>query len=537
MRILTGQGIGDAVWSLFKIEDYVKRHGGGPIDLRVACSSSNFVEARALDHLRRFKFLNSVEMYRVHISKETHGAILLPGAQSTHEGYYRYIPDGPVGAKYPVALPDIDHVLIPNTALERGIHIDDWLPECKARWNIHDDLNIHDQEHEVATMLRKQHGEYIVFYPGPEAGNTHSGHNRGALWTPQQWIDLGDKLYDTYRRKIVVVGATYDATYFYKHLGPLLGNRDFWVNRIGELSINTTMAVVAQAKFVVSYQSGIGISAHYMGVPTAIFWRQFGDSISPRVHVSFEESMASAWGRPDYVNEGRLLPLFYGRANPEYVFNQITSRRWIDGPTSHKLADISEYFTTVKAVAEERIWATSHHKATRPMNAVITELGAKRVIELGCGSGWVPTTLARDIEYIGIDSNEVFLAMAKAKNSTREKAAFVHMDLRKATHEWMDSSADLAVCFACFKHFSLTEIDERLRGLMALGKNSFFDIQIAAYNFDNGTNFHNSYITQKRLERVVASAGHRIVKQTALSGKLKVTEGAFQEFHVLTAKK
>ena len=68
---------------------------------------------------------------------------------------------------------------------------------------------------------------------------------------------------------------------------------------------------------VVSYQSGIGICAHYLGAPTAMWWRPKGDSAAAHAHISFEEAMAHCWTNPAY--RGRYLPLIYGRCSVEDI--------------------------------------------------------------------------------------------------------------------------------------------------------------------------------------------------------------------------
>jgi hypothetical protein len=86
--------------------------------------------------------------------------------------------------------------------------------------------------------------------------------------------------------------------------------------------------VLKTARFVISFQSGIGIAAEYMGVPTGIFWRPKGDSISPQFYLSFDEEMNGAWSPPEMIRARKHLPLYYGRHNAEYVFEQISRRSW-----------------------------------------------------------------------------------------------------------------------------------------------------------------------------------------------------------------
>lgn len=329
MRIMTGQGIGDASWTLFKIEDYVRRHGGGPIDLAIACcSSDHHIEKRALDFLQRFPFLNSVSMYPVKLAPSQKGCVLHPGKLTDKDGRYCYIPDGPVTPIYPVKLPGIDHVLLPNWALENGQRLEAWQGLCKTNWDIHTQLKFTFEEQTDAEHLIKSVGEYCLFYLGPESGNTSSGMNRNSLWAHADWIKLGDLIHDKFKMKIVVIGAEYDRPYYTNHLLPLMGKRQFWVDKIGEYPINTTMAVIKRARCMMGHASGISISSHYFGVPTAIWWRLPGDSLNSKFHVSFHKDFATAWCNPKLLAQDKYLPLFYSQCTPESVMSDLERLKW-----------------------------------------------------------------------------------------------------------------------------------------------------------------------------------------------------------------
>jgi len=236
------------------------------------------------------------------------GPLLLPGDPTDEKGRYRYIPDG----KPPFYLRDeVDFVAIPNRDLENGVRLEDWLPEYKIDWSriLHDFV--------IGKDLRPLlDSPYVVFFMGAECNNLESskaGHNRGALWTVDDWAKLGCLLIREYGIQIVVVGAGYDASYYEKHVEPLIDTDclDNWTNCISEFSILETLEICSQAKAVVSYQSGIGIMSHYLNVPTAIWWRPEGDSIVEGGNLTFDERMASAWMYPGSAQ--KALPMIYGR--------------------------------------------------------------------------------------------------------------------------------------------------------------------------------------------------------------------------------
>lgn len=319
-RFLIPQGIGDAVWALLKIEDVSKKLGGGKIEVRIACSDINSIlESRALDFVSRFKFVDDVKMYQTPNFGQM-AASLMPGPPTNGDGLFNYLSDGTKAISY---LPGIDYVLMPNAPLERGIRLENWL-DFEVNWNIMDQFNFKEEELLAAQEIKNP---YAVFFCGSTSGNSISGHNRNSIWKPKDWVDLATKIQDKFGLEIVIVGAEYDRDYYEKEILPLIENKP-WINKIGNCSIGETLAITKSSKFVISYQSGIGIVSSYMGVPVGIFWREKGDSVSPDQYISFNEEMASAWTNPQMISSGKHLPLIYGRHDVDYIIEQVKEREW-----------------------------------------------------------------------------------------------------------------------------------------------------------------------------------------------------------------
>lgn len=317
MRFLVPQGIGDSVWALHKVQSVRDALAPDePIDIFLACGdASSLLETRALDFVRRFPFVSSAEMKLGGIHRSP---------PITARGLYNYIDDG----IYDAAGESLC-TLIPNAALERGVPLDRWLPQYPINWNIFDGFRIDANERAYATRLHAAIGDYAVFYPGPLNGNTLNGHNRNALWTPAEWRELGRRVHAEFHLPIVVVGAPYDASYYDSFLGPSLnGDSSHWTNLIGATNLGELYSVTSRAKFVISYQAGVGIVSTYLGTPTGIFWRPNGDSISPDSYLSFDEGMASAWVPPAAFLSRTHLPLIYRKHGVDYIMDQVRERGW-----------------------------------------------------------------------------------------------------------------------------------------------------------------------------------------------------------------
>lgn len=315
IRILTGQGIGDSVWAMFKVQSIAKRYGADEIQMLLGSwHPDNIVEKRGVEFIGRFDFVKSCRMH-VMPRDGRRGPILTPGGHADDLGRFCYIEDGPRDGSE-----GFDFVAIPNRTLEYGIRLEDWLPEFEMNWDIiPDHWRFKPTDIEYADNIKKQ-GDYAVVYFGPRAGNgplTRGGHNRGQLWTGGDWLKVIDGILSMDLR-VVATGASYDIEYYTEEIEKQRGNKV--LNLIGASDIGETLATLQRAKVVIAYQSGIAVMASYLGVPTATFWRPEGNSIyPPPIYVSFDERMAHCWTRPGVMDSGCHYPAIYGRHGPQDI--------------------------------------------------------------------------------------------------------------------------------------------------------------------------------------------------------------------------
>jgi Glycosyltransferase family 9 (heptosyltransferase) len=299
------QGIGDCMWALMKIRDIA---AGKPIDIVLTGDPRKEIDQRAVPFLRRFKFINSVNILDIPILKD--------GLKNDEKGRYRYVEDGKL-AGY--------HFLMPNRVLEAGERLETWLPEFPVRWDTIDEFDWSGTERgvEIADALNP----FAIFYLGPEEGHTKEGHNWGWLWEPKHWIELGKRLVDK-GLNIAVVGAPYDRSFWenYVKTGVVQAGMS-WIDTIGRMEIGETLALIKRAKVMVSYQCGLGILAQYMGVPTVMFWRPDGKSAHPERKVCFAEAMKDSWTRPEF--QDRYMGCVYEKENTDDIFRRI--EQWLTG--------------------------------------------------------------------------------------------------------------------------------------------------------------------------------------------------------------
>lgn len=299
-------GIGDCVWALHKIKSVA---AGRPIDIIVSGNANSEIDRRALPFLKRFGFIRSATVLDISV-------LIDHDSPADALGRYRYVPDGLQGNH---------HFLIPNAPLEAGKRLETWLPQHPIDWSIMDEFSWENTER--GTEAGKELKPFAVFYLGPETGNTVEGHNRGTIWTPGQWVELGKKLMDK-GLKIAIVGANYDRSYWEKFVRPEVERTGMkWYDFIGAFEIGETFGLMREAKMIIGYQCGLIIVGHYLGMNTATWWRRNGDSIHPHRKIGFSEEMRNAWMNPAYAD--RYLGMVYGREQVDDLLYEIDVRKWL----------------------------------------------------------------------------------------------------------------------------------------------------------------------------------------------------------------
>lgn len=292
-------GIGDALWSLMSVKSMLATQGADKAVIGIAPGGRQ----RAKGFVERFTFVKSAH-YAAQFG-------ITKTARPRRDGSYNYRDTQPRWNGY-------DWLAIANGHLERGNRLELWRPQWDTNWGIADDFVFHNKEVADAERFHRDTGDYVVCYMGNIRINSERGHNRGAMWKPEQWAGLMARLAES-GVKVVVTGAEYDRSYFEQRVRKHVGKPEWLIDRIGQTDIASTFAMCKRAKCVISYQSGIGIFSVYMGVPVAMWWRPYGNSQAPKRRITFSEDMATAWAPKAAVESGQYLPCIYGRESVDDI--------------------------------------------------------------------------------------------------------------------------------------------------------------------------------------------------------------------------
>jgi hypothetical protein len=308
VRFVFLNGIGDVAWTMAKLKSIC---AGRPAEVILSGNPKDPIDLRCVPFLERFPHVKSIEVMDVPVHHDRHQR------PTDTRGRYDYVSDGPEG-EY--------HYLIPNAALEHGRRLEDWLPESAIDWDFMADFDWTGTERgcELAAHL----DPFAAFYLGPERGHCDEGHNRGWLWEPRHWVELGKGLKEA-GLNVCVVGAPYDRSFWERYVREGVAQEGLtWHDLIGKLEIGETFQLLRRAKVLVSYQCGLGIVTHYLGGRTVMWWRPDGNSCHPERLVCFDERMRDCWTNPALA--GNHLGLIYGRESPGQILEEMGKRGWLD---------------------------------------------------------------------------------------------------------------------------------------------------------------------------------------------------------------
>lgn len=297
IRVVTAQGIGDTLWVFTKLAALLEREKARSaviVFAGVDGRADPVLSSRAAEFVSRFDFVSGVQ---------TMDKSLVEDPPLDADGQWRVAVSQPGWHTY-------EWMLQANGHLEHGNRLEDWLPDLPIDWDVMKTRFRRDPVEIKHAEAVAERGPYLCVYAGSLWSNTQGNHNRGPRWHPQHWADLIAALNPA---RIVVLGASYDASYWDVYAGPRVAAayKGEIINMIGRCGIGQTVEIIRHSGGLIAFQSGLGCVSGLLGVPTCMWWRKHGDSISHEQYVTYREEENGAFVPKEMLESGLYVPAIY----------------------------------------------------------------------------------------------------------------------------------------------------------------------------------------------------------------------------------
>lgn len=176
-----------------------------------------------------------------------------------------------------------------------------------------------------------------------------------------------------------------------------------------------------------------------------------------------------------------------------------------------QLPDYSDWLTPERLDREEELWKESFNvkHLALVVQSLLDDFGLQDIIEFGCSTGHIPSLINAPFDgfqYLGIDKNPDCIQRAREKNQSLDGRLFQCSDIRDVE---LGGKRDIVIAHAFFKHFGLHERDEIMKQVLAHGRYAVFSIPVTEEDsFDDGTEFHHTWINDQLLGDILFDAGH-----------------------------
>ena len=175
------------------------------------------------------------------------------------------------------------------------------------------------------------------------------------------------------------------------------------------------------------------------------------------------------------------------------------------------MPDYTEFLTESQLAAEEEAWESEklHLRYVAGIARMCADYEVGSILEMGCGTGWVPRELPETLSYVGMDANRSCLNLAHRKNVTRP---FYEGDVRT----WIPGyQTDLVCCFAVLKHFALSEWKSVIHAVLRHGRYGLFTQPVALECRDDQKEMKlawpHVWVDEATLQEAVKEAGHEVL--------------------------
>jgi ubiquinone/menaquinone biosynthesis C-methylase UbiE len=255
-KILVPPGMGDAYWSVVKMQSFMETIGkeGEIPDVYVACNKDRKREGhkRAFPFLKLFPFLKSTEIsFNTSIYPKE---IWLEAYRDAGRTVFEDI----CGC---------DYFLSYNGQLSNGFSLDEVDGELDCNW-IPDMFESLDQMN-YEKACKNKYGKYIVFY---FLFHGHYGHWQGEF-TKQQMINSVNMICQETDSVPVFAGAVWDSEF--EDQTDVINNIPFSIDLRGKTSVEELFGLIKGSKCVVGYPSGLTIMSTVLKQKTVIIWNDY----------------------------------------------------------------------------------------------------------------------------------------------------------------------------------------------------------------------------------------------------------------------
>lgn len=238
-RIAVPPGVGDTYWALAKLQDFRQKKGLKHVTLCVKKAELK----RALAWPKMVDFVEAAEEFDFEPNK---------GIRETG---------------YSARKPGVNYVFWPNSVIDRGHHLSEWMPNYKL--NLDFDIKTNDRQTEYM-------GKHVIYA---------SSHGVNDNWFPDRgpafWRKLINEMAERTGELPLVIGAGWDAV-FLKSVNAQC------IDTVGKTDLPQVAGVIKNAKSLTGIISGMTILGNHFRTPTVAIYPD-----------RFLPGFLTAWIKPD----------------------------------------------------------------------------------------------------------------------------------------------------------------------------------------------------------------------------------------------
>ena len=295
-------GIGDLHWIMAKFESFKEKHNIKKVKvvMNLGRPENECYHDCSLEYLKLIPFIDAAEST----------LDIIP---------FEYALNGGSGKSLFKNYGGCDYMIELNSKLEAGIKLKDILPEYDMNWNYPIDEPLESAEF-AKNIKRIVGGKLILLFTSSIEGNNVWVKD---LWTPKEWMELAQRIYNKTGCSPVFIGARWDANYVQRVKE--LDKHKIICDLSGRTSVAHLFALLREANVLVAFQCGVLMMGIQFRLPTVGFWPIINGT-NPR--GLFKRDFMKSW-LPPWAEEVGFMPYGWGdkEATPEGIFASI--RRYL----------------------------------------------------------------------------------------------------------------------------------------------------------------------------------------------------------------